>query len=122
MSPSAHTVDLENRLQTIGSMRMLASDTTSRLFAIAVSDGRWSTYSKKYGAEDMRAMNAIQKNRLLRKIISHGTLRSNACRLWRKELCCPPHGVISRRFRKATRYRITVPTAYIGMTSRNPRR
>src|SRR6185312_2034978 len=70
----------------------------------------------------MRAINAIQKSRLLAKIMNHGALPFNADRLSRTESRCFSCPTVSFKFRNASRYSNTLPHAYSGIVSMKPLR
>src|ERR1039458_10713104 len=72
--PASQTLRLEVHRHKNGSRKAVASEMKSRLLASPMRSLRCRSYSKKYGAMLTRAINAIQKNRLLAKMMNHGQL------------------------------------------------
>jgi len=84
-------------------MNAVASEMKSKLYASHVKPGRCRSYSKKYGTVETRAMKPIQNSRLLEKMMSHGQLPFRARKVPRMGSDFLSTGMISFKFRNATR-------------------
>src|SRR6185312_3479905 len=109
--PMIQVLRLEVHRQKNGSRKAVTSDMKSSPFAHLSKSLRCKTYSKKYGATLTRAMKAIQKRRLLVKMMSHGQFPFSAPKPLNRGSRFRGSWTTSSRFLNANRNRSTEPTA-----------